>query len=429
MEVAARTAIAILLALVVASGFLCDGACGAVTVFDVVKDFGAAGDGVTDDTRAVKAAWGAACRHGGGQVVVLAAAGHSFLVHATVFAGPCQGSVTLQVDGTIVAPGDPETWPANSKRKWLVFYRAHGVSLRGGGLIDGKGHKWWDLPCKPHTGTHGANANGSCDSPVVRDSPQFHLRFDGCRGVVVRGLAITSPAASPNTDGIHVEDTRDVVIADTAVSSGDDCVSIGAGALDVLVENVTCGPGGHGISIGSLGKPGSPAPACVANVTVRDSVVRRSENGVRIKTWQGGAGAVTSVRFERVRVDAVRRPIVIDQYYCRRRDGCRNGTTSVLVAGVSYAGVRGTYVDDGAGGPPVRFACSDAAPCTGITLADVELLPASGGAAGGGGGAFCWNAYGTAAAATVPPVPCLMGGAPSNIQDNSSKSNLKCMTW
>jgi hypothetical protein len=83
-----------------------------------------------------------------------------------VFTGPCQGSVAIQVDGTIVAPGNPDTWPANSKRNWLVFYQAHGVSLRGAGLIDGKGQKWWDLPCKPHKG--GASSHGGlCDSPVV----------------------------------------------------------------------------------------------------------------------------------------------------------------------------------------------------------------------------------------------------------------------
>jgi hypothetical protein len=50
-----------------------------------------------------------------------------------------------------MAPDGPESWPKNnSRRQWLVFYRINGMSLEGSGLIDGRGQKWWDLPCKPH---------------------------------------------------------------------------------------------------------------------------------------------------------------------------------------------------------------------------------------------------------------------------------------
>ncbi|EAY72491.1 hypothetical protein OsI_00348 [Oryza sativa Indica Group] len=173
----------------------------------------------------------------------------------------------------------------------------------------------------------------------VQNSPEFHFRFDNCNGVRVDGLSISSPALSPNTDGIHVENTSDVLITNTVVSNGDDCVSIGAGTLNVHIENVTCGPG-HGISIGSLGKAGTKA--CVANVTVRNAVIRHSDNGVRIKTWQGGSGSVSAVAFENVRMDAVRNPIIIDQYYCLSKS-CENETTAVFVNGVSYSGIRGTY--------------------------------------------------------------------------------------
>ena len=55
------------------------------------------------------------------------------------------------MDGTIITPDGPESWPSNiSKRQWLVFYRVNGMALKGAGVIDGRGQKWWDLPCKPH---------------------------------------------------------------------------------------------------------------------------------------------------------------------------------------------------------------------------------------------------------------------------------------
>ena len=48
-------------------------------------------------------------------------------------------------------PDGPESWPSKmNKRQWLVFYKINGMSMQGGGVIDGRGEKWWDLPCKPH---------------------------------------------------------------------------------------------------------------------------------------------------------------------------------------------------------------------------------------------------------------------------------------
>lgn len=50
-----------------------------------------------------------------------------------------------------MAPDGPDAWPKTySKRQWLVFYRINGMRMQGGGVIDGRGEKWWDLPCKPH---------------------------------------------------------------------------------------------------------------------------------------------------------------------------------------------------------------------------------------------------------------------------------------
>lgn len=56
-----------------------------------------------------------------------------------------------KIDGNIMPPDGPDSWPIkNSKKQWLVFYRISRMSLQGGGVIDGRGEKWWNLPCKPH---------------------------------------------------------------------------------------------------------------------------------------------------------------------------------------------------------------------------------------------------------------------------------------
>lgn len=54
----------------------------------------------------------------------------------------------------------------------------------------------------------------------IKDSPQFHFRFDNCKDVYIDSLHITSPALSPNTDGIHIENTNGVQIFNSIVANG-----------------------------------------------------------------------------------------------------------------------------------------------------------------------------------------------------------------
>lgn len=54
----------------------------------------------------------------------------------------------------------------------------------------------------------------------IKDSPQFHFRFDNCKNVHIESIHITAPALSPNTDGIHIENTNNVEIYNTVISNG-----------------------------------------------------------------------------------------------------------------------------------------------------------------------------------------------------------------
>ncbi|CAL5330039.1 unnamed protein product [Camellia sinensis] len=414
-------------------------------VFNVLS-FGAVGDGVTDDTQAFKMAWDTVCQSE--SVTLLVPRHYSFMIQSTIFTGPCQSGLVFQIDGTLMPPDGPDSWPKkNSRRQWLVFYRLSGMAMQGGGLIDGRGEKWWNLPCKPHKGVNGRTLPGPCDSPVairfvmssnltiqglkIKNSPQFHFRFDGCRDVHIDLLYITAPSQSPNTDGIHIENSNNVKIYNSVISNGDDCVSIGAGCYNVDMRNITCGPS-HGIRyihsfpnlelsdlqearhgnvqcIGSLGLRNSRA--CVSNITVTDSVVKHSDNGVRIKTWQGGSGSVSKVTFNNIQMDTVRNPIIIDQYYCQTK-GCTNQTSAVYISDILYSEIKGTY---DIRSPPMHLACSDTMPCTNLTFSDVELLPAQGQLLLD---PFCWNAYGDMRTLTIPPVYCLSEGTPQSIPQN-----------
>lgn len=78
------------------------------------------------------------------------------------------------------------------------------------------------------------------------DSMGFHAKVTDSHDVSVSLVTITAPGDSPNTDGIHLSNATNTKITDSTIGSGDDCISIGHGSVDILVDNIACGPG-HGI--------------------------------------------------------------------------------------------------------------------------------------------------------------------------------------
>lgn len=152
-------------------------------------------------------------------------------------------------------------------------------------------------------------------------------------------------------------------------------------------------------SIGSLGYHNSHA--WVSNITVKDSTIKHTKNGVRIKTWPGGHGAVNQVTYKNILMENVRNPIIIDQFYCPTKK-CSNQTSSIQIHNIKYNGIKGTY---NVRNPPIHIGCSNQTPCRNITLTEVELFPVKGQPALD---AFCSNAYTETETTTVPPIYCLL---------------------
>ncbi|XP_044976441.1 polygalacturonase At1g48100-like isoform X2 [Hordeum vulgare subsp. vulgare] len=389
-------------------------------VFNVV-DFGAKGDGVSDDTKAFQSAWAAACKQGASTVLVPSEL--EFLVGPISFSGPyCKPNILFQLEGTILAPTNAKAW-GSGLLQWLEFTKLSGLSIQGSGTINGRGQQWWtysdpnddedddtynqELERMPRVKPTALRFYGSSNVVVagitIVNSSQCHLKFDNCQGVLVHDLTISSPENSLNTDGIHLQNSKDVSIHHTNLACGDDCISIQTGCSNIYIHNVNCGPG-HGISIGGLGRDNTKA--CVSNVTVRDVNMFRTMTGVRIKTWQGGIGLVQDIRFSNIQVSEVQTPIMIDQFYCDKRT-CTNQTSAVAVSGVQYENIRGTFTIK-----PLHFACSDSSPCSGITLTGVQLKPVQI-AHYHLNNPFCWQAFGELFTPTIPPIACLQIGKPA----------------
>ncbi|CAK9169932.1 unnamed protein product, partial [Ilex paraguariensis] len=396
---------------------------------------------------AFEAAWASACKVEASTLVV--PSGSVYLVKPISFSGPnCGSNIIFQVDGKIIAPTSPGAW-GSGLLQWLEFTKLTGITVKGKGVIDGQGSVWWSdsstenpteesesvSPLKdstyesspalvsseatgkmPSTKPTAIRFYGSSDVTVtgitIQNSPQTHLKFDDCTAVQVFGMTVLSPSDSPNTDGIHLQNSQDVVIHNTNVACGDDCVSIQTGCSGIFIHNMNCGPG-HGISIGGLGRGNTRA--CVSNVTIRDTTMHNTLTGVRIKTWQGGSGLVQGVMFSNIQVSEVETPIMIDQFYC---DGskCQNKTSAVAVSGISYQNIRGAYTLK-----PVHFACSASLPCTGVTLNTINLTPIQ--EKNHLYEPFCWQTYGELQTTTTPPINCLQIGKPSNNQVQNSNGS------
>eukprot|EP01018_Ginkgo_biloba_P016347 Gb_05788 [translate_table: standard] len=412
-----------------------------------VDDFGAIGDGLTDDTQAFENAWKEACFSA--PSVFLVPEGKQYLVEPINFSGPCPSPITVQVSGTIIAPEDPNVWEETNSSQWLGFHGVNDITVEGGGTIYGRGEKWWAESCKinktnpcrsaPTALRFESSNNLMLRNLTVLNSQQIHITFRNCVGVEANLLEVKADENSPNTDGIHVSASKFVIVKNSIIGTGDDCISIVSDSFNILIQNVSCGPG-HGISIGSLGKANSDAQ--VSNVVVDGASFHNTTNGLRIKTWQGGSGFAQDIGlriktwqggsgfaqdiiFQNVVMDNVSHPIIIDQYYWQGIEKGENlgiriyimcpdvQTSAVKVSEVAYMNVKGTSATK----EVVRFACSQSVPCNNIFLAGIDLTLTSGDTPT----AFCENAMGFSIGLVTPP-PCFQNYTPFEEQQIISQS-------
>ncbi|MQM14307.1 hypothetical protein Taro_047235 [Colocasia esculenta] len=341
-----------------------------------VDDYGAKGDGATDDSGAFRNAWEAACS-ASAAVTLLVPGAKTYLLKPVTFSGSCKSAIIVEVQGTILASSDLSDWSGTNRRHWIIFDRVDSLSVEGGGTFNGNGQIWWKNSCKINKSlavTFHSCSGLKVDNLEFKDSQQMHVVFDGCTNVEASNLVVSAPGTSPNTDGIHVSGTTNIHIDSCVIGTGDDCISIVSGSQYVYATNIHCGPG-HGISIGSLGANGSVDT--VSDVLVDTAQLDGSTNGVRIKSWQGGKGYARNITYRNVFMKNVDNPIIITQFYCDSTKACSEQPSAVAISGITYQNITGTSATSVA----IDFDCSNTVACSGIVLQDIMLSLAGGGSA------------------------------------------------
>ncbi|KAL4185123.1 hypothetical protein AMTRI_Chr10g229020 [Amborella trichopoda] len=256
-------------------------------------------DGTSDDCGTFTKAWNSATLH------VLAG---NYLLYPTTFGGPCKSpKITINLEGNLIASTD-----INKINK---VEDGSGLEINGG-VLDGKGARYWlykeddgDCPVGSNSLVFNKCKNVSVNNLTSMSSKMFHIIFYESGRVRIYGVKVRAPANRPNTDGIHVEGSSDVLITDANIHTGDDCISIRPGTHDMWVEQVTCGPG-YSIRLGQyLDEPAAKRVWLCERESIDRVVMNNVENPIIMTR--------TTVHMNRT---------AHDQNYCPHEQNCPDQT-------------------------------------------------------------------------------------------------------
>jgi polygalacturonase len=267
-------------------------------------DFGAAGDGVNDDTQAVQTALDSCV--GGGTVHVSPG---TYAIKPLVFNG---NGVTLQLDAGATLAGSPDPGDYSMTDALISADTKTDLAIMGPGTIDGSGSAFWGVvDPRPRLIRFRRCRRVLVQDVTLQNSPSFHLVPQDTSDITIDNVTILAPPASPNTDGIDIGGSN-INVSRCYIDTGDDNVAIKAGS-GVHVNGVTVRDctflRGHGLSMGSELDGG------VENFTAQNITFNGTDNGMRIKTDRSKGGIVTNVSYDSITMTNVGRIIDIAGYY------------------------------------------------------------------------------------------------------------------
>lgn len=317
-----------------------------------VRDFGAVGDGITDDTTAIQTAIHG-CPEGGR---VLVPAGTYLCAPITL-----RSNMTLDLNegATLLAvtdesrypvwPGeidDPvtgekvqcNTWegcPAKTCQAFVSAYHSHDIMIVGRGVIDGNAQNahWWINPKERKVGRPRLFFLNRCDNVKLhgitgQNSAAWNFQPFFSHDIGFYDTAVKAPKDSPNTDGLDPESCDVVDIIGMRFSVGDDAIAIKAGKVYMGMKYKTPASRhtirnclmeyAHGAVV-----LGSEMSGGVKDLNVCRCLFDRTDRGLRIKTrrGRGKTAVIDGVTFENIRMTGVLTPLVINMFYFCDPDG------------------------------------------------------------------------------------------------------------
>ncbi len=318
-----------------------------------VKDFGALGDGVHDDTLAIQAA--ISCCPADSRIFIPDGKYRvtSLFLKSDITIELAKGATLIGCpdrDRLAILPGRTEAYdeqdeyllgswegnPLNCFSAMITGVGVKNVTICGQGTLDGGANadNWWKNPkaydraWRPRLMFLCRCKDITLQGVTIQNSPSWNLHPTFSDNLKFIDLKIRNPKDSPNTDGLDPESCSNVQIVGVFFSVGDDCIAIKSGKIYMGSTYKTpcsnldirhcCMRDGHGsVTLGSEMAGG------IMNLNVHDCEFIHTDRGLRIKTRRGrGKDAVISnILFDNIKMDNVSTPIVINEFYFCDPDG------------------------------------------------------------------------------------------------------------
>ena len=279
------------------------GMAAAQSVYDVTV-FGAKGDGATDDAAAIQRAIDQCSQDGGGRV--LFPRNHTFL------AGPIElkSNVELYLEATATLKANPDEsiyhLSAFGENRgegmlWLYANDAENISIAGKGTIHGNGIAFMGAELedsyelkpladqtfdpRPHVLTLTNVRHLTIRDVTIKEGAYWTVHLIGCNEAVIDGINLLNNLKIRNGDGIDLDHSKNVRIANCHITSGDDCICLKnrrefeqyGSCHDIVVTNCVMSSRSCAIKIGSENMDS------IYNVVFDNCIITGSNRGLGIQ--------------------------------------------------------------------------------------------------------------------------------------------------
>ena len=287
-----------------------------------IMTFGAKGDGVTDDAVAIQRAIDRCSAEGGG--MVLLPRNHVFM------SGPVElkSNVELHLEATAVLKANPDEsiyhLSAFGENRgegmlWLWAKDAQNISITGKGTIHGNGIAFMGAELedsyelkpladqtfdpRPHVLTLTNVQNLTIRDVTIKEGAYWTVHLIGCNEAVIDGINLLNNLEIRNGDGIDLDHSKNVRIANCHITSGDDCICLKnrrefeqyGSCHDIVVTNCVMSSRSCAIKIGSENMDS------IYNVVFDNCIITGSNRGLGIQNRD--EGTVTDVVFSNIQLD------------------------------------------------------------------------------------------------------------------------------